>query len=150
MTQEEFETFTEKWEDLKYFDIEGVQKARTTGFNAKSKGLFLFAKIFRFIESDIKGDVHVCDEQWKMNFTIEQEPEHVELDEEDGDATPLPKITFDVEICLFAEDPDEESPDLIYVQIQRKQGDLVAFGKFVKRLMKEGELQIFVEPEEEE
>jgi hypothetical protein len=39
--------------------------------------------VFRFIENDIVGDVYVSDNNWKMNFTMEFEPEEVEVDEED-------------------------------------------------------------------
>jgi hypothetical protein len=43
----------------------------------------VFSKVFRFIENDIVGDVHVSDDNWKMNFTMEFKPEEVEVDEED-------------------------------------------------------------------
>lgn len=66
-------------------------------------------------------------------------------DEEEG-ALPLAPANFDAEIRLYAEDPENEEPEDIYVQIQRKKGDLVAYGKFVKDLMDAGELKIFVEP----
>lgn len=160
MNEEEFQAFTEAWEGLEYYDIEGIDKVKSTkGFYAKSVGLYVFSKIFRFIENEIKGDVHVSENNWKMNFTMEVEPEKVELDEEDEkDALPLQKTSFDAEVKLFAEEDfitkDEEGNDVpsdsnIYVQIQRKKGDLVAFGKFVKKLMEEGELKIFVEKSDE-
>lgn len=149
MTEEEFEAFTDEWAELSYYKDDGVDKARTKGFHAKSKGLYVFSKIFRFIENDIVGDVHVSDNNWKMNFTMEQKPEEVELDEEDKDATPMAAAKFDAEIRLFAKDPEDAEPEMIYVQIVRKQGDICYFGNFVKDLMNRGELSIFVEPNQE-
>jgi hypothetical protein len=94
-----------------------------------------------------------------MNFTMEEEPEAVEADEEDEEGTlPLQKKSFDAEVRLFAptdfddqaEGSDEESAEIpkIYVQIQRNRGDIVAFGNFVKDLMEEGKLKVFVEKSE--
>jgi hypothetical protein len=82
LSQEDFIAFTEEWEDLKYYEISGIEKAKTKGFYTKTPGLYLFSKIFRFIETSIVGDVHISDDNWKMNFKMESEPEEVEVDED--------------------------------------------------------------------
>jgi hypothetical protein len=162
MSEADFSEFTDSWKELEYFDIEGTDKVRSTkGFFAKSQGLYLFSKIFRHIEEKTVGKVEVSEENWQMNFTMEDEPEAVEADEEDEEGTlPLQKKSFDAEVRLFApanfddqaeaEGSDEESAEIpkIYVQIQRNRGDIVAFGNFVKDLMEEGKLKVFVEKSE--
>jgi hypothetical protein len=82
---------------------------------AKSKGLFVFSKIFRYIENSISGEVHFSDMSWRMNFTIEYEPETILLDADEKDALPLAKTKFDAEIRLFAHDPYDANPEEIYV-----------------------------------
>lgn len=77
MSKEEFEEFTEAWEGLKYYKMQELDAAKTKGFNAKSKGLYVFSKIFRHIEGNIEGDVHVSEENWKMNFTMKAEAEAI-------------------------------------------------------------------------
>jgi hypothetical protein len=81
----------------------------TRGFYAKACGLFVFSKIFRFIENETKGDVHVSDIMWRMNFTIEQEAEQPKKMK--PGALPLTKPKFAAEVRLYAENPDDPNPE---------------------------------------
>jgi hypothetical protein len=81
------------------------------GFYAKSEGLYIFSKIFRYIENNVKGKIKFSEENWKMNFTMEQEPEAIKLEGEDlQDALPLEKTRFEAEVLLFAQEGEDE-PD---------------------------------------
>ena len=73
----------------------------------------MFSKIFRYIEDETKGDVHVSDMSWRMNFTMEQEPEQPRKVK--PGALPLAKTKFDAEVRLFAENPYDPNPELIFV-----------------------------------
>jgi hypothetical protein len=71
MSREDFEELTEAWKELKYYDF-NEKETRTKGFKAKSVGLFVFSKIFRYVENIVKNenDIQISETMWKMNFSI--------------------------------------------------------------------------------
>ena len=69
-----------------------------------------------------------------------------ESEDEDEDCF-LPAKSFDVEVRLYGDNSEEKTSE-IFVQIMKKSGDIVEFNKFYKSLMEDGELSMFVEPNE--
>lgn len=153
MSAEDFEEFTQQWSDLQYYKSSDIE-CKSKVFNAKTTGLFIFSKIYRFIEGKMEGEFHVSEEKWKMNFTLKGEAEPIEKEEGDEEDDLEPDVPqFDVEVRLYAADPEDQDPSDIQVQVHRAKGDLVAFNKWYKTLMEQDEegtkggLGIFVHPE---
>jgi len=153
------------WKNLKYFE-KGANSGRTKGFNAKADGTAVFGRLFRYLENlegqdkefELKSDIGVSEKTWKMQFEIlnldnQGEVEGLEddvTDEENEDEEK--EDVFKVEIRIYAnneEDEEEEAEKDINIQIVKKEGSIVSFNKFYKKIMAEA-LKMFVEPEQKQ
>ena len=148
------------WKELEYFD-QDKSGANTKGFKAKSIGTQIFAKIWRYLEKLkdeenskflLVEDPCVSENKYKMTFELlafveeeENEPIEGDVDPDDEEKMDSKSIKFEVRINGPNGKEDEKEKDL-FVQFFRKEGNIVDFNNFYKKMMKEA-LYMFVEPE---
>lgn len=105
------------------------------GFYTEKDPVHIFTYLWNIVGTEYDAEPIVSKKTWKMKFDIEGEEEKVEACEDFSDEEEIPAKECEVEVNVRSVQKDEDdNVTMKYVTFQRKSGDGVVYGKFLKNV----------------